>query len=81
MKKILKIGKIIFFVCISMIFLGTGAVFIYHNYQLKMESKLMNNKGELINFNNKKVNVYNEGAGRRRLYLWPDLELPLLCMN
>ncbi|AIW84589.1 MULTISPECIES: alpha/beta fold hydrolase [Bacillus] len=64
MKKILKIVKIIFFVCSSIIFLGTGAVFIYHNYQLRMESKLMNNEGELVNFNNKKVNVYNEGSGK-----------------
>ena len=40
--------------CISIIFFGTGAVFIYHNCQLKMESKLMNNKGELVNFDNKK---------------------------
>ena len=40
--------------CISISFFGTGAVFIYHNYQLKMESKLMNNKGELVNFDNKK---------------------------
>ncbi|WP_439873418.1 alpha/beta fold hydrolase [Bacillus mycoides] len=63
MKKLLKIGKIIFLVCSSIIFLGTGAVFIYHNYQLKMESKLINNERELINFNNKKMNVYNEGSG------------------
>lgn len=64
MKKLLKIGKIIFFVCISIIFLGIGAVFIYHNYQLRVESKLINNEGELVNFNNKNVNVYNEGSGK-----------------
>lgn len=63
MKKLLKLVKIIFLMCISISFFGTGAVFIYHNYQLKMESKLMNNKGELVNFDNKKVNVYNEGSG------------------
>ncbi|PFB67580.1 alpha/beta fold hydrolase [Bacillus cereus] len=63
MKKLLKSVKIIFLICISMIFFGTGAVFIYHNYQLKMELKLMNNEGELVNFDNKKVNVYNEGSG------------------
>ncbi|MEH7537315.1 alpha/beta hydrolase, partial [Bacillus toyonensis] len=63
MKKLLKPVKIIFLMCISMIFFGTGAVFIYHNYQLKMESTLMNNEGELVNFDNKKVNVYNEGSG------------------
>lgn len=28
-----------------------------------MELKLMNNKGEFVNFDNKKVNVYNEGSG------------------
>ncbi|ETT76204.1 putative hydrolase [Bacillus mycoides FSL H7-687] len=60
----MKIGKIIFFVCISIIFLGIGAVFIYHNYQLRMESKLINNEGELVNFNNKNVNVHNEGSGK-----------------
>ncbi|HDR7494351.1 MULTISPECIES: alpha/beta hydrolase [Bacillus cereus group] len=63
MKKLLKSVKIIFLICISMIFFGTGAVFIYHNYQLKMESELMNNEGELVNFDNKKLNVYNEGSG------------------
>ncbi|HFU7077601.1 MULTISPECIES: alpha/beta fold hydrolase [Bacillus] len=63
MKKILRLVKKFFLMCISIIFFGTGAVFIYHNCQLKMESKLMNNKGELVNFNNKKVNVYNEGSG------------------
>ncbi|PGO22362.1 hypothetical protein CN984_26930 [Bacillus cereus] len=63
MKKLLRIGKIIFLVCSSIIFLGTGVVFIYHTYQLKIESKLINNEGELINFNNKKMNVYNEGSG------------------
>lgn len=62
-EKILRLVKIIFLMCISIIFFGTGAVFIYHNCQLKMESKLMNNKGELVNFDNKKVNVYNEGSG------------------
>ncbi|HDR3345400.1 TPA: alpha/beta hydrolase [Bacillus cereus] len=63
MKKLLKSVKIIFLICISMIFFGTGAVFIYHNYQLKMEWELMNNEGELVNFDNKKLNVYNEGSG------------------
>ncbi|MED0981527.1 alpha/beta hydrolase [Bacillus paramycoides] len=64
MRKILKVLKTIFFVFICIIFFGTGAVFIYHNYQLRMESKLINNEGELVNFNNKKINVYNEGSGK-----------------
>ncbi|EEM12412.1 hypothetical protein bmyco0003_8330 [Bacillus pseudomycoides] len=39
------------------------SVFIYHNYQLSKESSLIKSEGTLVNFNNKKINVYKEGSG------------------
>ncbi|MES9673413.1 alpha/beta fold hydrolase [Bacillus pseudomycoides] len=50
-------------VSIAVILLVLLSVFIYHNYQLSKESSLIKSEGTLVNFNNKKINVYKEGSG------------------
>ncbi|WP_440603544.1 alpha/beta fold hydrolase [Bacillus sp. GB_SG_008] len=61
MRKLFKVLKHIFVILIAFILLVSVSVFIYHNYQLSKEAALIKNEGTLINFNNKKINVYNEG--------------------
>ncbi|CAG9613365.1 hypothetical protein BACCIP111899_02580 [Bacillus rhizoplanae] len=63
MRKLFKVLKHIFVIFIAVILLVSVSVFIYHNYQLSKEAALIKNEGTLINFNNKKINVYNEGNG------------------
>ncbi|MEI4803948.1 alpha/beta fold hydrolase [Bacillus sp. NPDC077411] len=63
MRKLFKVLKNIFVVFIAVILLVAVSVCIYHNYQLSKESVLMKKKGTLVDFNNKKMNVYNEGSG------------------
>ncbi|MGG0241023.1 alpha/beta fold hydrolase [Bacillus rhizoplanae] len=63
MRKLFKVLKHIFVILIAVILLVSVSVFIYHNYQLSKEAALIKNEGTLINFNNKKINVYNEGNG------------------
>ncbi|MGG0277929.1 alpha/beta fold hydrolase [Bacillus rhizoplanae] len=63
MRKLFKVLKHIFAILIAVILLVSVSVFIYHNYQLSKEAALIKNEGTLINFNNKKINVYNEGNG------------------
>ncbi|MGF9966414.1 alpha/beta fold hydrolase [Bacillus rhizoplanae] len=62
MRKLFKVLKNIFVILIAVILLVSVTVFIYHNYQLSKEAALIKNEGKLINFNNRKINVYyNEG--------------------
>ncbi|MCP1123757.1 alpha/beta hydrolase [Bacillus sp. 3103sda1] len=63
MRKLFKVLKHIFVILIAFTLLVSVSVFIYHNYQLSKEAALIKNEGTLINFNNKKINVYNEGNG------------------
>lgn len=63
MRKLFKVLKNMFVMFIAVILLVSVSVFIYHNYQLSQEAALIDSKGTLINFNNKKINVYNEGSG------------------
>ncbi|MFD0771722.1 alpha/beta fold hydrolase [Bacillus sp. CGMCC 1.60114] len=63
MRKLFKVLKNIFVAFIAVVLLVSVSVFIYHNYQLSKESALIKSEGTLINFNNKKINVYNEGSG------------------
>ncbi|MEH6941421.1 alpha/beta hydrolase [Bacillus sp. JJ722] len=71
MKKIFKVLKVIFVLFIAVILLGSVSVFIYHNYQVGKESELIKNKGNLVDFNNKKINVYNEGNGEDTYVFMP----------
>ncbi|HEY2493084.1 MAG TPA: alpha/beta hydrolase, partial [Paenibacillus sp.] len=66
MRKIFKVLKNIFVSFISIILFVSVSVFVYHNYQLSKESALINSEGTLVDFNNKKINVYNEGNGKDR---------------
>lgn len=63
MRKFLIVLKNIFVVFIAVILLVSASVCIYHNYQLSEESALIKSKGTSVYFNNKKMNVYNEGNG------------------
>ncbi|MGG3653535.1 hypothetical protein COL32_11530 [Bacillus pseudomycoides] len=63
MRKLFKVLKNICIVSIAVILLVLLSVFIYHNYQLSKESSLIKSEGTLVNFNNKKINVYKEGSG------------------
>lgn len=64
MKKTLKVLKNLFMILVGLILVTSISVFIYHNYQLNKESKLIQTKGTLVEFNNKHLNVYNEGNGK-----------------
>ncbi|MGG3519734.1 alpha/beta hydrolase [Bacillus pseudomycoides] len=63
MRKLCKVLKNICIVSIAVILLVLLSVFIYHNYQLSKESSFIKSEGTLVNFNNKKINVYKEGSG------------------
>ncbi|PEE38332.1 alpha/beta fold hydrolase [Bacillus pseudomycoides] len=63
MRKLFKVLKNICIVSIAVILLVLLSVFIYHNYQLSKESSLIKSEGTLVNFSNKKINVYKEGSG------------------
>ncbi|MGG2015023.1 alpha/beta fold hydrolase [Bacillus sp. S10(2024)] len=63
MRKLFKVLKNIFVGFIAVILLVSVSACIYHNYQLSKEAALIKNKGTLVNINNKKMNVYNEGSG------------------
>ncbi|MEH7464022.1 alpha/beta hydrolase [Bacillus thuringiensis] len=63
MRKLCKVVKNIFVVFIAVILLVSVTVCIYHNYRLRKESASMKSNGTLVDFNNKKINVYNEGSG------------------
>ncbi|PEM36908.1 alpha/beta fold hydrolase [Bacillus pseudomycoides] len=63
MRKLCEVLKNICIVSITVILLVLLSVFIYHNYQLSKESSLIKSEGTLVNFNNKKINVYKEGSG------------------
>ncbi|MFB6469608.1 alpha/beta hydrolase [Cytobacillus sp. Hz8] len=64
MKKTFNLLKKIILVCIAIVAVMIVAVFIYHQYRLNCESSLIQKKGTLIDFNGKKMNVYNEGKGK-----------------
>ncbi|MCM3736750.1 alpha/beta hydrolase [Bacillus cytotoxicus] len=63
MRKLFKVLKKIFVAFILVIVLLSASVCISHNYQLSKESALIRGKGTLVDINNKKLNVYNEGNG------------------
>ncbi|SFI81052.1 MULTISPECIES: alpha/beta fold hydrolase [unclassified Bacillus (in: firmicutes)] len=63
MRKLFKVLKNVFAMFISVLLLVSVSVCIYHNYKLSKESALIKSKGTLVQFNNKKINVYNEGSG------------------
>lgn len=63
MKKLLKVLKRLFWGFMVFILLVSVSVFGYHRYQLDKELETMNSKGTLVEFQNKKINVYNEGIG------------------
>lgn len=63
MKKILKVLKRLLFGLSVFILLVSVSIFAFHRYQLTKESEVMDNKGTLVEFHNKKLNVYNEGDG------------------
>ncbi|WP_242220608.1 alpha/beta fold hydrolase [Bacillus cereus group sp. BfR-BA-01380] len=63
MRNLFKVLKNIFVGFIAVILLVSISVCIYHNYQLSKESALIKSKGTFVHFNNKKMNVYNEGSG------------------
>ncbi len=60
MKKLLK--KIVIYL-IAVMLIGLVGIFSYHRYQLSKESKLLGNKGTLIEVDHQKINVYTEGDG------------------
>lgn len=64
MKKILKVFKVLFLVCIVLSFVVSVSIFVYHKYQLSEESELIKSKGTLVEINNQKINVYIEGKGK-----------------
>lgn len=63
MKKMYKVFKIVSVTCISIIFLVSLSLFIYHKIQLHKESAIISNDGTFVKFHNKKMNVYHEGNG------------------
>ncbi|MEB9975710.1 alpha/beta hydrolase [Bacillus cereus] len=63
MKKVFKVLKKIFVLVSAFILLVSLSIFIYHNYQLSKESEFVKSEGSIVKFNDKKINVYNEGDG------------------
>ncbi|MGG0285820.1 alpha/beta hydrolase [Peribacillus butanolivorans] len=63
MKKVFEVLKKIFVLFIAFSLLVSVFVFIYHNSQLSKEAALLKSEGTVVKFNNKKINVYNEGRG------------------
>ncbi|PDY25391.1 hypothetical protein COM83_04470 [Bacillus cereus] len=63
MKKVFKVLKKIFVLVSTFILLVSLSIFIYHNYQLSKESEFVKSEGSIVKFNDKKINVYNEGDG------------------
>ncbi|WP_314591137.1 alpha/beta hydrolase [Paenibacillus terrigena] len=63
MRKIVNVLKKIGIALLAIVILATLAVFINHKIQLSKESALLKGEGVLAHFNNKKINVYNEGSG------------------
>ena len=73
MKKVFTVLKSIFVLSIVFILLVSESVFCYHRYQLSKESELIKSEGTLVDFNNKKINVYNEGDGADTYVFMPGL--------
>ncbi|WP_442602824.1 alpha/beta fold hydrolase [Paenibacillus sp. KN14-4R] len=71
MRKVWKVLRNILIALIALILIVSAAVFIYHKYQLSKESALLSSKGTLVDFDNKKINVYNEGSGGDTYVLMP----------
>lgn len=63
MKAMLKFLKVILILLTVCTFLVSMTVFGYHHYQLEQESEGLDNKGIIVDFHGKKLNVYNEGDG------------------
>ncbi|PCD07010.1 hypothetical protein CMV16_15585 [Peribacillus simplex] len=63
MKKVFEVLKKIFVLFIAFILLVSVSVFIYDKFQLSKEAALLKREGTFVKFNNKKINVYNEGKG------------------
>jgi pimeloyl-ACP methyl ester carboxylesterase len=63
MLKLFKLLKKIIVISIVIIVVLVGAIFTYHQYQLSRESSFIQNKGTIVEFDQKKINVYTEGAG------------------
>jgi hypothetical protein len=58
-----KLVKKIIVIIIVIIVVVVGSIFAYHQYLLSRESRLIQNKGTIVEFGQKKINVYSEGAG------------------
>lgn len=61
--KLFKLLKKIVVISIVLVVVTVGSIFTYHQYQLSRESRLIQNKGTLVEFDQKNINVYTEGAG------------------
>ncbi|MCM3667245.1 alpha/beta hydrolase [Mesobacillus subterraneus] len=71
MLKLFKLLKTIIVIIIVIIVVLVGAIFTYHQYQLSRESSLIQNKGTIVEFGQKKINVYTEGAGEDTFVFMP----------
>lgn len=71
MKTLWKVLKVFFGSLAALVFLVSVSVFMYHHYQLNKEAALLKGKGTLVDVDGKKMNVYEEEAGRIRLCLCP----------
>ncbi|KAB2486594.1 alpha/beta fold hydrolase [Priestia endophytica] len=71
MKKIFKVLKMIFIIFMGVTLVGLAGVFIYHHYQLRKESALIDSNGRLGDISDKKINVYNEGKGEYTYVFMP----------
>jgi pimeloyl-ACP methyl ester carboxylesterase len=58
-----RLLKRIFLGVISLIVLVSLFVFIYHQYQLKQESELLEHLGEMVTVDGEELHVYSEGHG------------------
>ncbi|KOS68597.1 hypothetical protein AEA09_08575 [Lysinibacillus contaminans] len=63
MKKAFRALKKIIQLFFVVILLGLATIFIYHNYQLNKETTLIKSERTIIEVNNVKINIYNEGSG------------------
>ncbi|MFF2015094.1 alpha/beta fold hydrolase [Paenibacillus sp. NPDC058177] len=62
-KAVKKILKQLTLAVIGLLIVGTVAIYLNHQYQLREESGLFAGEGQRVRVNNHELNVYNEGSG------------------
>lgn len=63
MKKFIEIGKKLFLSFSAVLVLTLISIYIYHCFQLRKESEILESDGTLTQIGTEKMNVYSEGTG------------------